>query len=293
MPEQALRWFFWVKWFIFGFHLSRIMFLISTAIDSYFRFRLRSPAYRRKVYAAALQKSLRTHKTGHILLRNLGAVMNEQEEYHTEFAKLAGAENYQKAFWESDLGYLWYEHNFNAANAYFDFAVEEISQYGYHSVLDVGCGWGKFCDRLAGIGTLQKVKGIDISADIIQKAIQSAEHKNAIFEYKDALQEQDSYDLITLFGSTDYIPPDRFPELLEHLLRISNREIILVNSLRGVPYEKALALQEALEVKRYDDGYVQPVRYLLEGSPQKSLFAYTLSKFGSDSVLCVIRKKRH
>jgi len=265
------------------------MIFISPILDSYFRFRLKNSSYRSKVYDKAMRKELRASKIGHIILRNLGDAMTENISYHKEFATLFGEENYQKNFWESDLGYLWYEGNLNAQNKYFEFAIAEIRKNNLESVLDVGCGWGRFCNDVVLAG-VKNCKGIDISEDIILKAKEKFPNSAAVFEHKDVLQETGNYDLITLFGSTDYIPPTIYGKVLEHILIHANKEIIIVNSLRGIPLDKAMEIERALEVKRYDDGYLQATNYLLKNLQKKYSFSFGINKFGADSLMTIISK---
>src|SRR5437899_2848910 len=115
------------------------MILVSPILDSWFRSRLKNDAYRMRVFNRAIAKQLRFSRSGVIILRNLGELMKENPSYHKEFATLVGEENYQKSFWESDLGYLWYRGNLNAQNKYFEFALAEIKKNDLRSVLDVGC----------------------------------------------------------------------------------------------------------------------------------------------------------
>ncbi|HWY38495.1 MAG TPA: class I SAM-dependent methyltransferase [Bacteroidia bacterium] len=265
------------------------MIFVSPILNSYYRFRLKSNSYRQEVYKKALKKELRHGRLGHIILRNLGEVMARDTSMHAEFSALVGAENYQKSFWESDLGYLWYQGNLHAQNKYFEFALEEIKKNKLQSVLDVGCGWGRFCVDVIRAG-VKNCKGIDISADIILQAKNSFPAEAEAFEHKDVLEETGNYDLVTLFGSTDYIPPAIYGKVLEHIVLHTNKEIIIVNSLRGVPLEKAMEMETALEIKRYDDGYLQVTNYLLQGLQKKHAFTYNIRKFGSDSLMAVILK---
>lgn len=243
-----------------------------------------------KMYTRALQKKLRVSKMGRIILRNMGEVMAANPRFHEEFANMQENGNYQKMFWESDLGFLWYEGNLNAKNDYFNFATEEIRTKNFKAVLDVGCGWGRFCADVAQLPSVTKVVGIDISKDIIQQAKEKHQQTPVIFKCQDVLEETEYYDLITLFGSTDYIPPPVFGKVLEHIIKHATKEILLVNSLRNVSFEKALQLQEAIEIKRYDDGYVQPLNQLLKKLQQQLTFHFEIRKFGMDSAMVIILK---
>lgn len=267
------------------------MIIISPVLDSFFRFRLKNPSYRARVFRQAMNKELRSGKTGVIILRNLGELMAMNPAYHKEFAQMFGEEDYQKNFWESDLGYLWYQGNLNAQNKYFEFALSEIKANGIRSVLDVGCGWGRFCNEVVQSG-IENCKGIDISADIISQAKSNFPNSKAVFEHKDIREENSRYDLITLFGSADYIPPADYEKVLEHILTHTNKEVIIVNSLRGIPLEKALRLEEAMEIKRYDDGYLQPTDHLLKGLQKKYIFDFNSQKAGTDSLMTIIHMER-
>ncbi|MGZ3861870.1 MAG: class I SAM-dependent methyltransferase [Bacteroidia bacterium] len=265
------------------------MIIISPLLDSYFRNRLKSKTFRNAVYRKAIEHKLRHSKAGHIILRNLGELMAANKSWHDEFSELVGAANYQKCFWESDLGYLWYQGNLNAQNKYFEYAIEEIRKNNLQSVLDVGCGWGRFCKQVIDAG-VKNCKGIDISGQIIEQAKNKFPDIKNVFEHKDVLEENGNYDLITLFGSTDYIPPALYGKVLEHLVQHANKEIVIVNSLRGIPLEKALELTEAMEIKRYDDGFLQATNYILKNLQKQKTFSFTISKFGADSLMTVIRK---
>jgi cyclopropane fatty-acyl-phospholipid synthase-like methyltransferase len=265
------------------------MFLVNRILNSYFRFRLKSKSYRHAVYKKALSRELRHGRGGHIILRKLNEVMAEDTSLHKEFSTLVGGENYQKSFWESDLGYLWHLDSSKAQNKYFAFALEEIKKNKLQSVLDVGCGWGRFCADVIKAG-LKDCKGIDISAELILQARKNFPQEAWAFEAKDVLEEKRNYDLITLFGSTDYIPPATYGRVLEHVIIHAGKEIIIVNSLRGIPVERAMLIEDAIEVKRYDDGYLQATNHLLKELQQNYSFTYNMRKFGADSLMTVILK---
>jgi cyclopropane fatty-acyl-phospholipid synthase-like methyltransferase len=267
------------------------MIIISPLLDSFVKYRLKNKAYRLKMYTQALEKKLRLSKMGRIILRNMGEVMAANPLFHEEFANMQKNGNYQKMFWESDLGFLWYEGNLNAKNEYFELAKNEIMAGNCQTVLDVGCGWGRFCAEVSQMKQVTKVVGIDISKDIIQQAKEKHQHTSVIFKCEDILEETESYDLITIFGSTDYISPDVFEHVLEHVITKAKKEVLLVNSLRNIPFEKTLQLERAIEVKRYDDGYVQPLNHLLRKlQQQQQTFRFEIRKFGMDSALVTILK---
>ena len=265
------------------------MLLISPILDNYFLLRLRNLNYREACYVKALNKELRTSKMGNILLRNLNEVMSINPQYHDEFIKLLKGKDYQQAFWESDLGYLWYQGNLQQQNKYFDLALLTIKENKYNSHLDVGCGWGELTSKVAEYEFVEKALGIDISQDIIEKAKGLNKSTKAIYQCIDILDLNTKYDFITLFGSTDYINPHVVKNALEKILQLANKEIIIVNSLRKIKFEDSLELKTPLEIKRYDTGYVQPINNLLKVFKQKYPFTYEINKFGLDSSITVIK----
>ncbi len=264
------------------------MFLVSPLLDKYYRSRLKNQGVRKTYYQKTLQKELRNSKLGQIALRNLNELMAENTSYHKEFEELLNGQNYQEAFWESDLGYLWYQGNLSAQNTYFNLALNEINKHTYNSVLDVGCGWGEFTAKAALCPSVNRALGIDISLDITAKAKDLQKNSKAVFECLDAKEVSEKFDLVVLFGSTDYIPPAEFATLLENIISITTKQVILVNSLRKISFESATALAEAKEIKRYDTGYVQPIKYLLDKLKGKYNFSYTIEKAGLDSVIARI-----
>jgi SAM-dependent methyltransferase len=266
------------------------MIVISPIIDSCIKHRLKNKNYRLRMYAMVLKKELRRSKMGQIILRNLGEMMAKNLSFHQEFANMEVNGDYQKMFWESDLGFLWYQGNLLAKNDYFELAKNEIKKYNYKTILDVGCGWGRFSAEVSKIEGVTKSVGIDISEDIILQAKNNFKKTNATFEFKDVLNESRRYDLITLFGSTDYIKPEIFVKVLNHILIQADKEIIIVNSLRGIFFEDAMNMVNPVEVKRYDDGYLHPLNNLFKEFQKQFSFTYEIKKFGKDSIIAIIYK---
>lgn len=264
------------------------MIIISPILDSYYKLRLKSYNYRKKVYLASLQQKLRTSRLGVALLRNLNDMMAQHTYYHDEFAALLNGENYQQKFWESDLGYMWYLGNLGARNPSFQLTLETINAHNYNSHLDLGCGWGELSHKVATSTNAKWIVGIDISEDLITKAQKLHASNRAVFLHKDIMQVDEKFELITVFGPSDYISPAEFPKILEKLITTATKEILLLNSLRKQGFEKVLDLKEAIEVKRYDVGYVQPVNFLLKQLQEKYAFKYELKKHGLDALLAHI-----
>lgn len=264
------------------------MLVVTPLLDQYYQWRLRSSSYRKNVYAAALRGELHSSKLGTVLLRNLNVLMARYPEWHDEVKAVAPNDDYARIFWQGDLGYLWYQGNYSAPNPYFDFVLEHAN--GYVSHLDVGCGWGELCAKVAGRAEMQCVLGVDIAPRAIEVANRRHVRPNLAFRCCDVRQVNDSFDLVTCFGATDYMTPALFPELLKKMIALTRSELILSHSLRGQPYEQVLELRESRLVRRYDEGHVHPVAHLLKQLQTSLQFKFETQKFGADSLL--VRVKR-
>lgn len=267
------------------------MFVLSPLLDFWYSVRLNSKEFRTEVFQKAIKQELRNSKKGIIILRNLAKAMTEKPELHQEFADLLPEKNYQKYFWEGDLGFLWYQGNFKEKNEYFNLALQEISSNAWTSVLDIGCGWGRFCEEAAKISTVEKVKGIDISEELIKKCRANTSSQKIKFQCLDAMEEKEQFDLVTLFGSTDYLENEYLDKLLSHLITLAKKKIIIVNSLRGMPFETLNTMKTSKEVHRYDRGFVHPLPQMLTALQRNHSFTFQIRKFGKDSVLAMVEIK--
>jgi protein involved in polysaccharide export with SLBB domain len=110
-------------------------------------------------------------------------------------------------------------------------------------------------------------------------------NKALIIRLKDDLTKEifdidQQYDLLTVFGSCDYISPNQIDAFLERVYNLSSRQIIIVSSLRGIPIQEAQKLVQAVEIKRYDVGYVQPLFHFFSNKKYATL---KFEKMGQDS----------
>lgn len=266
------------------------MIIISDILNTYYKTKLKSYAYRKKVYDQAFNKELSNSKLGIVLLRNLNELMWANPNLHSEIINIIGEDNYQQNFWESDFGFLWYQGNLNTKNFYFNYALNEINKNKYQTVLDVGCGWGEFSAAVSKSEFVTNSLGVDISRKIIEEAINKHSTTKASYFCKDVLEIEGEFDLVTLFGSTDYIHPSIFNSVLDKILQIAVKRIIIVNSLRNMPLNDVKELVESKEIRRYDIGYVHPIKFILDCLSKKYNFCYTLEKAGFDSILIDIIK---
>jgi hypothetical protein len=97
---------------------------------------------------------------------------------------------------------------------------------------------------------------------------------------KEIFDIDEQYDILTVFGSCDYISPNQIDAFLERVYNLSSRQIIIVSSLRGIPIQEAQKLVQAVEIKRYDVGYVQPLFHFFSNKKYATL---KFEKMGQDS----------
>lgn len=260
-----------------------------------YKWKLKRQGYRKEVYQKAINHDLRASKFGRLKLRNLNELMSENPEYHEEFREIAKPYgDFQKVFWESDLGFLWYQGNFKTNNIYFQHAIEQARENHYKSILDVGCGWGQFNAEVSELEDVEKSVGIDVSESLIKQAKKLNGVFKAEYFHKNIEEISEYYDLITFFGSTDYIHPDKIADTIKHCLDLANKEVIMVNSLRKLPFEEMKKLSESRKIKRYDEGYIHPLQVIMEKMEVESnlAFSWKLEKFGPDSAMLTILKEK-
>lgn len=267
------------------------MILVSDLLNAWYRTRLKSAGYRQQTFVRALHNELRHSRLGHALLRNVNELMAQNPGWHDEFRALIGDKDYNEAFWESDLGYLWYQGNLNRQNEYFAYTIEQIQKHGHKTHMDVGCGWGELTIRVSKLPQVKEAVGIDIAEAVIRKAKELAKDTEATFVHLDVLECEEHFDLVTILGSTDYIPAELFESVLRKMLELADKQLIIVNSLRAVPFEEALALTQSKQTFRYDIGCVHPINHLLELWQKEYGYTYEIQKFGQDSTLTSVVKK--
>ena len=268
------------------------MIIVSDILNAWYRTRLKSQGYRHKVYIRALNNELRGSRLGHALLRNMNELMAQNPGWHEEFKAIIGNKvDYNEAFWESDLGFLWYQGNLNRQNEYFGYTMGEIQKHGHSTHMDVGCGWGELTTRVSKMPQIKEAVGIDIAESVIRKAKDLSKGSNATFVHLDVLECEEHFDLVTILGSTDYIPAELFEEVLRKMLELADKQLIIVNSLRAVPFEEALTLTESKQTFRYDIGCVHPINHYLAQWELEYGYTYEIQKFGQDSTLTSVVMK--
>ena len=266
------------------------MFIVSSVIDFYYKSRLKNSNYRKLVYQKALNNELRNSKLGQILLRNLNEAMSLNNSYHDELIKWYNIDDFQNKFWESDLGYMWFEGNVSISKSYFDSTIQLINEKKIESVLDIGCGWGVFCNKCVKETNVKKVYGIDVSEGVINNAKNKYRDERILFEKKNFLDVNETFDLISIFGSIDYILPEQIEDFVAHMLKLAKKNVVIVNSLRKIPLNDFNELTSSVKITRYDIGYVHPIKYILEKLKRKMTFSYNIKRSGIDSVLICIDK---
>jgi len=268
------------------------MSIRADILNKLIRIGIRISFVRSYLYKMALKRKLRGSKLGRMTLANLNSIMEERTYYHDEVAKQNNILDYTKVFWESDFGYLWYDRTFGKqnSNVYFKFAMEKIITNNYTSFLDVGCGWGELCSLVSQIPHMKRVVGIDVSADVVLQASKRNKKSNIEFFHKNLFDLNDNSDIVTCIGVIDYVTAAEVRDFLVKLITVAKHEVIIVNSLRKIPFDASLLLSESKKILLYDEGYVHPLNRILESLKVLYNFKFSIEKYGSDSVLVNVIK---
>jgi ubiquinone/menaquinone biosynthesis C-methylase UbiE len=90
------------------------------------------------------------------------------------------------------------------------YALQKLRLRPGQAVVDIGCGPGFLCDAMAGIvGASGRIRGIDLSSDLIERSADRNPYPWASFRVGDAtaLDEPDeSFDVVTCAQVAEYVP---------------------------------------------------------------------------------------
>jgi 2-polyprenyl-3-methyl-5-hydroxy-6-metoxy-1,4-benzoquinol methylase len=141
----------------------------------------------------------------------------------------------------------------------FTLTLEHAEALGVRSVLDVGCGSGRYALAFAELG-LEKIVGIDCSPAMIELAgkITSDRHKRiGLFEFTCSdfmgFMSEERYDLVLAMGVFDYIK-EPIP-FLSKMISLSDRSVVTSFpsiSLYRTPIRKARYYVKRCPVYFYD-----------------------------------------
>lgn len=96
--------------------------------------------------------------------------------------------------------------------SYLKFVIDKILEYHVSSVLDVGCGDGRFLNILNEIGNFNKIKGIDLSARAVKLA--QALNYGIEFDVKDIKDETGTYEAVVCIEVLEHIPEEELTGFL-------------------------------------------------------------------------------
>jgi hypothetical protein len=148
---------------------------------------------------------------------------------------------------------------------------------------------GELASIIANTAGACRVLGIDIGEGIVRIAADRHSASGAEFACRSVMDLKETFDLVTMFGTTDYIPPDAIEETLAQLVRLARHEVLVVHSLREVPLDEFLQLGISREIARYDRGWVHPINHLLRSMSFE--IEYDMKPISSDSAVAMIRVK--
>jgi len=98
-------------------------------------------------------------------------------------------------------------------------ALTLLAQCPFGSLLDIGCGDGRFLREVRGRFTGKRLLGVDCSAEAVRWA--SALNPDVRVEQLDVLDRtlDERFDVVTLLDVVEHVPPARLPEFLRAAAR--------------------------------------------------------------------------
>jgi 2-polyprenyl-3-methyl-5-hydroxy-6-metoxy-1,4-benzoquinol methylase len=116
--------------------------------------------------------------------------------------------------------------------SYLRFILTTLEPIEFNSLLDVGCGEGRFLCEVAKRFPGKKLVGLDLSA----RAVRYAELLNPNVEFvcadiTDAASVKEKFDVITLIETLEHLPPERIPDFVRRLRRTLNDSGTLIISV--------------------------------------------------------------
>lgn len=140
--------------------------------------------------------------------------------------------------------------------------ILSVAEVASKSVLDIGCGYGKFSKLWKERGA-RLVVGMDFSKNMLEQAKKKG---NCFFLMGDAFKipfKEGSFDVITCIGVANYY--ENVDALLEEICRVATEEVILTfpkNSRIGKIYAKIsninIFLRSEKEITKVCSSYFEP-----------------------------------
>jgi len=128
-----------------------------------------------------------------------------------------------------------------------------------NTALDVACGTGRLTKELL-LLKIDSVTGVDISEEMIEKAVNYCNINNAKAEFKvsDATAlsfDENSFDLVISFRFFDHLPFEKKKEVLLELTRCSRKYILFTMANKNKITSFARKIRRILN-KNYYEGYL-------------------------------------
>ena len=116
--------------------------------------------------------------------------------------------------------------------SYLRFVLSTLEEIQFESVLDVGCGEGRFLWEVSKCFSDKRLVGIDLSA----RAVQYAKLLNPEIEFlcgdiAEGASGDEKFDVITLIETLEHVPPDRIAGLVAALRRLLKTDGTLLVSV--------------------------------------------------------------
>ena len=138
--------------------------------------------------------------------------MNEKEKYLEIYSGVIG-EDYKNVHNEGYGRGFWGEN-----------AINFIKELKPKSVCDVGCGYGRFCDKISEF--VDEVYGVDIGSITTGNVIDNKKIKFIDSEAKKIPLDDNSIDWVTSFDCLEHCLPEYIDDILKEFNRISKKGFV-------------------------------------------------------------------
>src|SRR3989338_3531278 len=141
--------------------------------------------------------------------------------------------------------YHWFSEDYTTQNGrlyfgYLNFCVSIVKKLGIGSILDAGCGDGRFLGQVAKLGDNYSLFGADYSERAIKFArLLVPQAQFSISNLSKLQYGHNSFDAVFLIETLEHIEPSNISVILKEVSRVLKKDGVLIvtvpSSLQGIP----------------------------------------------------------
>jgi len=173
--------------------------------------------------------------------------------------------------------------------------MEEVAESGFKSLIDVGCGDGRFLAELNSSHPRKRLLGVDYSRRAIELA--KVMSPNVEYECRNILDEDisEDFDVATLVEVLEHILPEELDSFLEATCRLLEEDAMLVATVPHVNKpvsDKHYQHFDRSKLEELLDPHFDHLRFIHFDDVKSTLLEYMQSWIGGDGNHFVVTNKR-